>query len=145
MIHTRYHHSRKSHAAFKLCGSNFYRIRLIAHQRFTLQDHWIRNRKHHIILLLWPWSNNLHKGTWPISPEVVRADWIWTFCVKAFKSNRIIRFIHITYIRKQQTVAMWICHLWQYYSKLLLATQRSRYLIPQWGTAQGKNAPRGCD
>ena len=40
----------------------------------------------HAFLLLWPWpwTDDLHIVTWPVSPEDVPADQKWTFYIKAF-------------------------------------------------------------
>ena len=47
----------------------FYRTRLIAHHSFICG-----NREFHALLLLWhwPWPDDLHIRTWPLSPKDVR-------------------------------------------------------------------------
>jgi len=87
----RSHHSipriQKPHVTRRLHGSMFYRTGVIADRSFKYIA-WI-GIFDLLLLLPWPWLDDLHIPAWPVFPQDMLDVRKWTFYVKAFESCRL--------------------------------------------------------
>jgi len=102
-LHHSIRHSRKPHAARRLCfiERELLPIKVLHCGNRNFQPFWS--------LWPWPWSDDLHIRTWPVFPGEIPHVWKWTSYVHSFESYRLTdrqAYINISYRQDRNTMPL---------------------------------------